>query len=154
MLSVLPPVLPPVLAPVAVLAPVGFAAVGVTVGTAAHALSYAIRLVLGGGGISAAAQAYSLHSIVLSTMPKRKDRHELLASQSLWHAAAFCGPEGWERTACCVLLPLGTLPQIWSRAERSWSNGRQEEREMKEEAAKRMVEGCILVGELGVEWCF
>ena len=144
----------PVLAPVAVLAPVGFAAVGVTVGTEAHALSYAIRLVLGGGGMSDAAQAYSVHLMLLSTIPKRKDRHALLASQSLWHAAAFCGPEGWERTACCVLLPLGALPQIWSRAERSWSNGRQEEREMKEEAARRMVEGCILVGELGVEWYF
>ena len=141
----------PVLAPVAVLAPVGFAAVGVTVGTEAHALSYAIKSVLDGGGILDAAQAYSIHLILLSTMPKRKDRHALLASQSLWHAAAFCGPEGWERTACCVLLLLGTLPQIWSRVERSWSNGRQEEREMKEEAAKRIVEGCILVGKLGVE---
>ena len=125
-----------------------------TVGTEGHALSYAIRSGLDGGGMADAAHAYSRHLMLLSTRPKRKDRHALLASQSLWHAAAFCRPEGWERTGCCVLLPLGALPQIWSRAEKSWSIGRQEEREMKEEAARRIVDGCILVGELGMEYCF
>jgi hypothetical protein len=108
-----------VLAPVCVLTPVRFSAVGVTVGTEAHALSYAIRLALDYVGMADAAQGYSRHLISLSTIPKRKDRHELLASQSLRHAAAFCGPEGWERTVYCVLLPLGAFPQTWSRAERS-----------------------------------
>lgn len=60
--------------------PWGLDVVGTTEGTEVHALSYATKFVLVCVGMADAATEYSIHSSALFTIPKMKERHDVLAS--------------------------------------------------------------------------
>lgn len=88
--------LPPVPEFEPVLAPEGLLAVGTTFGTPVHALSKASRFGLLWAGTWAAGTENSIHSILLLTMPKRKDWQEVLDSQLAWQPLAVVIPSGWD----------------------------------------------------------
>jgi hypothetical protein len=63
-----------------VLTPLGFEAVGTTIGTELQALSYAMRLALDWVGMADAMQEKSMHSLALFAMPKMNERQPVWAS--------------------------------------------------------------------------